>query len=87
MRYEQHNLDGTGFRRTMVFDMPSVNQYDYWLSVTNVPCPSKNCNGTIRWAEAGYVPGYRICEQCGRHFLAEGNAQTPKLLRVRNRTS
>jgi hypothetical protein len=84
MRYEMHNLDGTGQRRTQVFDVPSV-QNDYWAAVTDVSCPC--CVGTIRWAEAGYVPGYRICDKCGRHFLAKGNSEKPKLLRVRDRRS
>jgi hypothetical protein len=40
-----------------------------WESVTDIPCPVCAC-GIIRWAEAGYVPGYRICDGCKRHFLA-----------------
>jgi hypothetical protein len=39
-----------------------------WNQVTNVPCMFKRCNGTLRWAENGYVPGYRICDRCGNHF-------------------
>jgi hypothetical protein len=38
-----------------------------WASVTDVPCLYK-CRGTLRWAENGYVPGYRICDACGRHY-------------------
>jgi hypothetical protein len=22
------------------------------------------------WAEAGWVPGYRICTKCGQHYMA-----------------
>jgi len=29
--------------------------------------------GTIRWHEAGFVPGSRICDGCGRFFQAEGS--------------
>lgn len=31
-----------------------------------VPCP--HCGGWIVWAEAGYVPGYRKCTDCLRHW-------------------
>ena len=40
-----------------------------WGSVTDIPCPVC-ADGTLRWAEAGYVPGYRICDRCARHYLA-----------------
>ena len=88
MRIELHNLDGTGFKKCHVYDLiASGGKDDYWASVTDVPCPIKSCNGIIRWAEAGYVSGYRICENCGRHFLAKGNANAPTLIRVGNRFS
>ncbi|OFW37671.1 MAG: hypothetical protein A3J29_06260 [Acidobacteria bacterium RIFCSPLOWO2_12_FULL_67_14b] len=60
---------------------------DYWSAVTDVPCPADACTGTIRWAEAGYVPGYRICDGCGRHYQADGTAAAPVLLRVGSRRS
>lgn len=97
MRYEIHNLDGTGPKRVRVFDMPPVEtqvarwpgdgymmRRDYWMAVTDVPCPTK-CGGKVQWAEAGYVPGYRICDQCGRHFLAKGTADKPTLVLVRSK--
>lgn len=98
MRIEMHNLDGTGSKRTQVYDMPQkflppencqgrTDVADYWSAVTGVPCPTESCGGTIRWAEAGYVPGYRVCDQCGRHFLAKGNAAAPTLVRVGSRRS
>lgn len=31
-----------------------------------IPCP--HCEDWIVWAEAGYVPGYRICRGCHRHW-------------------
>lgn len=55
-------------------------------AVTDVPCPC-GCLGTIRWAEAGRVPWYRICDKCGRHFIAGGTAAAPTLMRVRQRRS
>lgn len=96
MRIEMHNLDGTGPRRTHVYDMPPASVTtrgpspqtipDYWAAVTDVPCPT-GCGGTVRWAEAGYVPGYRICDRCRRHFLAAGTIDKPALFRVGNRRS
>jgi len=82
VRIETHNLDGRGPRPTRVYDLPPAA--DYWQAVTDVPCPCC-ADGTIRWAEAGYAPGYRICEDCGRHFLASGTRLSPTLLRVGQR--
>lgn len=43
-----------------------------WDCITDIACPISDCPGELRWAEAGYVPGYRICDCCGSHFaLAE----------------
>lgn len=39
-----------------------------WDQITDVPCFFRSCSGTLRWAENGYVPGYRICDKCGRHY-------------------
>ena len=80
---ETHNLHGIGDRRHTVFVLPgrsdSRQEYDYWALVTDVPCPC--CvTGTIRWHEAGYVPGYRICDGCHRNFLARGDMRHPKLI-------
>jgi transposase-like protein len=87
MRIESHNLDGRGWRRVQVYDLPpAANAYEYWAAVTDVSCPCCPA-GTIRWAEAGYVPGYRICDRCGRHYLADGTAAAPTLLRVGQRRS
>ena len=46
-----------------------------WETITDVPCTYK-CEGTLRWAEAGYVPGYRICDGCGRHFSLSDDGTT-----------
>ena len=41
-----------------------------WESVTDVACP--NCqHGIVRWAEAGYVPGWRECDVCGRQYMGD----------------
>jgi hypothetical protein len=37
--------------------------------VTLPPCP--DCGGTLRWAEAGSVPGARRCGGCGSIFTVE----------------
>lgn len=101
MIIEQHNLDGQGFKRCHVYPMSIVSENDYWSSVTNVPCPTSQvvttkidgikhiikmpCGGDIRWHEAGYVPGYRMCDNCKRHFIAKGGVSEPKLVRVGTR--
>lgn len=74
MRYEVKNLGG-GLRRHVVYDMPTVDLHDYWRSVTDVPCPICE-SGTIRWNEAGFVPGSRICDGCGRFFQAGGSIRS-----------
>lgn len=53
-----------------------------WESITDVSCPTRNCPGELRWAEAGYVPGYRICDCCGSHFaLREDGLRLVRRLR------
>jgi hypothetical protein len=95
MKVEEHNIDGTGVAPTHVYYLPpkdieerevagtKMMVREYWPAVTDVACPLVSCDGIIRWAEAGYVPGYRICDRCGRHFLARGDAQSPTLIRMR----
>jgi len=34
---------------------------DMWLQVDFTPCPK--CGAPVVWYEAGYVPGYRVCNQ------------------------
>lgn len=81
MRLERLNLDGRGVRNHEVYPLPKVPAgADPWRYVTDVACPLEGCTGTIRWAENGYVPGYRICDGCDEHFLARPEA--PKLIRV-----
>lgn len=73
-RYESYNL-GDGVKKHAVYDMPIIDPHDYWASVTDVPCPACQ-TGTIRWAEAGYVPGSRLCDTCGRFFQARGSLKS-----------
>lgn len=80
--YESLNLDGLGNRDMRVYVLPIQDINDYWSSVTDVPCPIDSCDGIIRWYEAGYVPGYRICDKCKRHFMAKGSVKEPKLVNL-----
>lgn len=82
------NTDGRGLREHRVFPMPPAyhvqdtppfQTLDYWTAVTDVPCPLCE-QGTVRWYEAGYVPGYRRCDSCFAHFLAKGSADAPELV-------
>ena len=52
---------------------------DYWAAVTDVPCPVCH-TGTVRWAEAGHVPGWRECDHCRQQFLAGGDHLAPTLV-------
>lgn len=94
-RTEHHNLDGTGSKPCRVYDLspvtvhqddPPLDYKDYWRAVTDVTCPCCD-GGIIRWAEAGNVSGYRICDGCGRHFVANGDKDKPSLIRVGQRRS
>lgn len=41
-----------------------------WASVTDVTCPFCRV-GILRWAEAGYVPGWRQCDACTAQYLGD----------------
>ena len=64
----------TRVRRTTV---PAVAD-DYWAAVTDVPCPACG-TGIVRWAEAGNVPGYRVCDGCAVAWFAVGTMIAPAL--------
>jgi len=69
---------GMRYPRRVTAAIVPVLDNDYWRSVTDVPCP--RCKlGIVRWAEAGHVPGYRICDRCGQGWFAGGNAARPIL--------
>jgi len=84
MKREEHNLTGTP-QMCEVYAVSPVPSDAYWPAVTDVPCPVTGCAGIVRWAEAGYVPGYRICDGKHHHFVASGNGTAPKLIRVPGR--
>lgn len=93
MTWIDYNPDGNGARAHPLHNMtpvrPDMNvpeYHDYWQAVTNAPCPCCK-TGTIRWAEAGYVPGYRICDGCGRHFMAKGSAEAPTLIELERKSN
>ena len=75
----REDIDGCGVRARRLYFVPVRSRASIWASVTNVACPSCG-RGRVRWAEAGYVPGYRICDCCHRHFLTRGTAAKPALL-------
>jgi uncharacterized protein (DUF983 family) len=80
MQLETHNIKGTP-QEYETYSMPSKSDFDFWESVTDVVCPSCG-QGMILWNEAGYVPGYRTCDHCHNDFMAKGNAQNPKLVKI-----
>ncbi len=51
----------------------------YWPQT--MPCP--HCQSWIVWAEAGYVPGYRICSGCHRHWRMTMDSNSAKWMFVR----
>lgn len=90
-RIERHNLDGEGLREHEVYRVASRSEVDFWVSVTDIPCPVPGCANTVVWYEAGYVPGYRVCmarigansfdqDTIAHRFMAKGCAQDPKLV-------
>ena len=81
-RVEMLNTDGSGHRRHRVYDVTTGT--GYWSAVTDVQRPACG-SGVIRWAEAGHVPGYRICDRCRRHYLADGDHAHPSLVLLAGR--
>jgi hypothetical protein len=90
---QEHDLDGQGLREHEVYRMPSRSEVDFWVSVTDVPCPVAGCRNTVVWYEAGYVPGYRVCmarldadhfdhDSIEHRFMAKGNAREPLLIQL-----
>lgn len=78
-QHGEQNYGGNGPEPIITYPMRRVQKYEYWPSVTDVACPCC-AGGTVRWFEAGYVPGYRICDKCHQHFLADGNMDAPTLI-------
>jgi hypothetical protein len=56
---------------------PSGMRLDGWRWSVALTCPACGA-GTPQWAEAGHVPGYRVCDHCGRgwevSFQRDGEA-------------
>ena len=76
---DEQNYGGEGPEPVRIYPMLPVQTHEYWPSVTSVACPCGDPNGWVAWAEAGWVPGYRICTKCGQHFMASGDASDPSL--------
>lgn len=64
---------------TKTFTMQPADNWS--AAVTDVPCPACGA-GTLRWHEAGTVPGYRRCDGCGAEFTSNGSAREPVLTLV-----
>ena len=47
----------------------SCTPHSEWDNLQTGTCP--DCGGTWVWAEAGSVPGSRVCMQCGSQFNAQ----------------
>jgi len=46
-----------------------ISVIDPWALIAILPCPACG-SGRLVWAEAGNVPGWRVCDGCGREFIA-----------------
>ena len=57
--------------------IPQSNPNDFWDGTSDVPC---SCGGMIRWAEAGYVPGSRACDQCLVLYAVRGRGADRRLV-------
>jgi hypothetical protein len=44
--------------------------------VNEIPCVQAHCPGLLRWPEAGYLPGYRVCDCCGHHYAFDARRPT-----------
>jgi len=61
--YSRRHIDlyGDGGRDRDCWAMPPRSPFDPWAAVTDAPCPVAGCSHTLIWAEAGSVPGARVC--------------------------
>jgi len=55
-----------------------VARVDPWALIAILPCPACG-SGRLVWAEAGHVPGWRVCDHCGREWLAEPRGDVVRL--------
>lgn len=62
MPYKETEDDGKEVTVTREEDWPD-----------DIPC--LDCGGEIFRAEAGYVPGHRICKRCGSRWSLEGKGE------------
>lgn len=55
-----------------MYDLPTRERPDDGAVILHVGDIAPTCSdcgrGTLRWAEAGYVPWHRICDACGSHW-------------------
>ena len=48
---------------------------DGWELIAILPCPACG-SGRLVWAEDGNVPGWRVCDNCGREWMAYPRGET-----------
>ena len=76
-----HTLVGTRAGKSPAedyFEMPNEERpddgllvplgYEPWPSANCPDCAQKGREHPLVWAEAGFVPGHRVCLWCGSHF-------------------
>lgn len=74
---EEHCLYGSNSRRPddgLRVEMGPVT--GAWYDMPLPACP--DCGGTLMWAEGGYVPGARLCIECGAMFIVETQVMQQK---------
>lgn len=55
-----------------------VARVDAWALIGIVPCPACGA-GRLLWAEAGNVPGWRVCSSCKRPWMAQPRGTTVEI--------
>ncbi len=73
VREEELDIHGDGGAQYTVYVMGPGS----WSAITDRPCPVEDCEQTLVWYEAGYVPGYRVC------MARRGTRYDPATLRHR----
>ena len=66
----------TGLLMPMMTGRGAYTGPSTWTLATILSCPACGA-GRLRWAEAGYVPGYRVCDRCGRGWTVSPKQGAP----------
>lgn len=57
--------------------MDGYHVIDGWVGLGRI-VPCSVCYSPLAWAEAGYVPGYRVCTGCGRGYILAPSIDWPE---------